>query len=99
MLVHTQFIDLLADLAAKATILNAYPYGIQIKLVATSGATLVVLIMLTGLAIYKPRGMTSYGQGKQNERRKGITTEESATDQGQKTGQERTDSSVHSTLA
>jgi hypothetical protein len=62
LLVHTQAIDLLAGIAAKTTILNAYPYGMQIKMVATSGATVVVLIMLTGLAIYKPRGMTPYGQ-------------------------------------
>jgi len=83
LLVHTQAVDLLAGIAAKTTVLDAYPYGMQLKMVATSSATLIVLIMLTGLAVYKPRGMTPYGQRKQDEREKGIATEESVTDQGQ----------------
>lgn len=77
LLVHTQAIDMLADIAAKTSVLGAYPYGMQLKMVVTSGATLVVLIMLTGLAVYKPRGMTPYGQRKQNERGKEITAGES----------------------
>lgn len=99
LLVHTQAIDMLAGIAAKTTALGAYPYGMQLKMVVTSGATVVVLIMLTGLAVYKPRGMTPYGQWKQDERRKGITTEESIPDQRQETEQERADSPVHSTLS
>lgn len=81
LLVHTQAIDLLAGIAARTTVLDAYPYGMQLKMVVTSGATVVVLIMLTGLALYKPRGMTPYGQRKQHERGKGVTTAEHATDQ------------------
>ena len=72
LMVHTQAIDMLASIAAKTLVLAAYPWGMQLKLVVTSGATLVVLIMLTGLAVYKPRGMTPYGQRKQDERGKGI---------------------------
>ncbi|GHP01154.1 hypothetical protein KSF_112010 [Reticulibacter mediterranei] len=67
LMVHTQAIDLLADIAAKTTVLSVYPYGMQLKMVVTSGATVVVLIMLTGLAVYKPRGMTPYGQRKQRQ--------------------------------
>lgn len=85
LLVHTQAIDGLSDIAAKTTVLDAYPYGMQIKLVVTSGATLVVFIMLTGLAVYKPKGLTPYGLRKQDERRKEITTGESTTDQIQET--------------
>lgn len=83
LMVHTQAIDLLADIAAKTIVLGAYPYGMQLKMVVTSGATVVVLIMLTGLAVYKPRGMTPYGQRKQDERGKGVASGESATDQPQ----------------
>jgi hypothetical protein len=97
LLVHTQAIDLLAGIAAKTTTLNAYPYGMQLKMVVTSGATVVVLTMLTGLAVYKPRGMTPYGQRKQNERGKEIT--ESATDQIQEAAEEGTDNSPHATIS
>lgn len=81
LLVHTQAIDMLASMAAKTLISGAYPWGMQLKLVVTSGATLVVLIMLTGLAVYKPRGLTPYGQRKQDERGKGIAAGEAATDE------------------
>jgi hypothetical protein len=99
LLVHTQAIDMLAGIAAKTTVLGAYPFGMQLKMVVTSAATVVVLIMLTGLAVYKPRGMTPYGQRKQDERGKGITTEESATDQEQETVQERAGSLVRATIS
>ena len=79
LMVHTQAIDMLASIAAKTLVLAAYPWGMQLKLVVTSGATLVVLIMLSGLAVYKPRGLTPYGQRKQNERGKESTAGESAT--------------------
>jgi lipopolysaccharide export LptBFGC system permease protein LptF len=99
LLVHTQIIDLLAGIAAKTTILNAYPYGMQLKMVVTSGATVVVLTMLTGLAVYKPQGLTPYGQRKQEERRKGITTGQSATDQIQEAVEEGTDNSPYATIS
>ena len=56
----------------------------------------VVLIMLTGLAVYKPRGLTPYEQRKQDEQGKGITTGESTTDHVQETVQERADGPVRS---
>lgn len=98
LLVHTQAIDMLASLAEKTTALGVYPYGMQLKMVVTSGATVVVLSMLTGLAVYKPRGMTPYGQRKQDERGRRIVTEESTTDQRQETVQERAVSSVRNNL-
>jgi hypothetical protein len=83
LLVHTQSIDMLAGIAARTSVLGAYPFGMQLKMVVTSGATLVVLIMLTGLAVYKPRGMTWYGQRKQDKQRQGSAAVDAATDQAQ----------------
>ena len=99
LLVHTQTLDELAGIAAQTAILSAYPDGAQLKMVVTSGATVVVLIMLAGLSVYKPRGMTPYGQRKQDTRRKGITTEESVRDEIQETEQERRNSPVQATIS
>ncbi|MBE0467672.1 MAG: hypothetical protein IBX71_10690 [Candidatus Desulforudis sp.] len=41
--------------------------GLQVQLVAASGAALPVLLVNTALAVYKPRGMTRYGWRKQYE--------------------------------
>ena len=95
LLVHTQPIDVLAGIAARTSVLGAYPFGIQLKMVATSGATVVVLIMLTGLAVYKPRGMTPYGQRKQDEQRKDVPAGDAETDQAQGIVQEREGNDVH----
>lgn len=99
LLVHTQIIDLLAGIAAQTTILNAYPYGMQLKMVVTAGATVVVLIMLTGLAVYKPRGMTPYGRALRDEWRKGSTTSASVTDQTQEIVEEGTHNSTSTTIS
>lgn len=99
LLVHTQAIDMLAGIAARTGVLGDYPFGLQLKMVATSGATVVVLIMLTGLAVFKPRGLTPYGQRKLDERGKGITTGERATDEAQLTAQERADGPVQATIS
>jgi hypothetical protein len=80
LMVHTQAIDGLSGIAAKTSIMGAYPSGMQLKMVVTSGATVVVLIMLAGLAVYKPRGMTPYGQRKQVEQRQEIVAGDAATD-------------------
>ncbi len=42
----------------------------RLPLVANAGATLLVLLVTTVLAVYKPRGMTRYGQRKQHEQRR-----------------------------
>src|SRR5207253_2732105 len=51
LLVHTQPIDLLAGVAAKTTVFSAYLQSRQILMVVASGATLVVLIVLTVLSV------------------------------------------------
>jgi hypothetical protein len=67
LLVHTQPIELLAGAAARTTAFSADLQSQQRLMVTASGATLVVLIVLTVLSVYKPRGMTRYGVRKQHE--------------------------------
>jgi len=67
LLVHIQPIELLAGVAAKMTVFSADLQSRQLLMVIASGAALVVLIVLTVLSVYKPRGMTRYGQRKQRE--------------------------------
>ena len=54
----------MARLAAAGTITSA-DRGAQIQLVVAAGAGLLALLAATGLAVYKPRGMTVYGWRKQ----------------------------------
>ena len=61
LLVHTQPIDLLASVAAKAPALSPDLHGARIMMVTAGGGALVVLIVLTVLSVYKPRGTTRYG--------------------------------------
>ncbi len=94
LLIHTQPIDLLASVAAKTTMFSAYLQSRQLMVVASSVA-LVVLIVLTALSVYKPRGMTPYGQRKQDEQRKDVTVVDAATDQAQGIVHELEDNGVH----
>ena len=64
LLVHLQPIGYMARVAADGTLSNA-DRGIQIQLVVAAGAGLLALLVATGLAVYKPRGMTRYGWRKQ----------------------------------
>ena len=83
LLVHTQPIDLLASVAAKTAVLGADLQGAQLDMVIASSASIVVLLVLTVLSVYKPRGMTRYGQRKQYEQRQAVAAGEAATDQAQ----------------
>ncbi len=65
--VHTQPIEHLAGVAAQTTVFSADLQSQQLLMVTASGATLMMLIVLTVLSVYKPRGMTRYGQRKQRE--------------------------------
>lgn len=64
LLVHMQPISYMAGVAAETILSSADLRGLQIQLVAAPGAALLVLLMLTTLAVYKPRGMTRYGRRK-----------------------------------
>jgi hypothetical protein len=69
LLVHLRLISHIADVAAETTLSSTDLRGLRIQLVAYAGAALLVLLVATTLAVYKPRGTTRYGRRKQNEQR------------------------------
>jgi hypothetical protein len=69
LMVHTRPIGYLAAVAAQMTIFSEDHHKVQIQLVITSGAALLVLLVNTTLSIYKPQGLTRYGWRKQQEQR------------------------------
>ena len=79
LLVHTKPMDLLAAIAVKATALSAYPSGAERQMLIASAGALVVLLVLTALSYYKPRGMTRYGWQKQQEQSMGSAARDAAT--------------------
>jgi hypothetical protein len=64
LLIHLQPIEHMARVAAEGTLSSA-DRMVQIQLVVAAGAGLVALLVATGLAVFKPRGMTVYGWRKQ----------------------------------
>jgi hypothetical protein len=92
---HTGEISLLAGVAAKTTVFSADLHKQQIEIVAAPAAALMVLLVLTVLSVYKPRGMTPYGQRKQYEGRQDGTVVDAATDQAQGIVQELEGNGVH----
>jgi hypothetical protein len=64
LLIHLRPISYMAQVAAAGTLSSA-DRGVQIQLVVAAAAGLLALLVATGLAVYKPRGMTSYGWRKQ----------------------------------
>src|SRR3989475_5032457 len=69
LLLHTQPISYMASAAAETTLSSADLRGLRIQLVVDAGAALLVLLVATTLAVYKPPGMTPYGRRKQHEQR------------------------------
>lgn len=69
--VHTQPIEDLARVASTTGVFTAALRQLQLQMGIASGAALVVLLVLTALSVYKPRGMTPYGQRKQVEQVEG----------------------------
>jgi hypothetical protein len=68
LVVHLQAIRYLAGLAATTT-LSSVHFSLQLQMAVASAATLVVLLVLTALSVYKPQGLTPYGWRKQHEQR------------------------------
>ena len=65
LLLHAQPIRHLAD-AATISALAARDYrGLRVQLVADAAAAIVLLLVTTGLSVYKPRGLTPYGWRRQ----------------------------------
>jgi hypothetical protein len=74
LLIHTQPVGLLSAAASAA---GTAPFGTtlqktQLQMVISSGIALVILIVLTALSVYKPRGLTRYGQRKQTKDASGM---------------------------
>jgi hypothetical protein len=71
LLVHMRPISLLAAAAARTTptLSNAELLGLRNLLVTAAGGALLVLLVLTTLSVYKPRGLTRYGWRKQHDER------------------------------
>jgi hypothetical protein len=70
LLLYTQTLGSLADVARETTLSSEDLDFLRTpSVVLHSGAALVLLLVATVLAVYKPRGMTPYGQGKQYEQR------------------------------
>jgi hypothetical protein len=67
LLLHTEPIGYLAGAAAQTAFPGVGLERLRIQLVVDAGAALVVLLVATILAVYKPRGRTSYGRRKQLE--------------------------------
>jgi hypothetical protein len=64
LLIHLRPIRYMARMAAEGIITSADRH-MQIQLVVAAAAGLAALLVATGLAVYKPRGMTVYGWRKQ----------------------------------
>jgi hypothetical protein len=75
LLVHTQPIRLLASAVAEAALPSAHLREARIQLVVAAGAGLLVLLVNTVLAVYKPRGLTPYGWRQQQAQRAGRIKE------------------------
>jgi hypothetical protein len=65
LILHTQPVGYLADTAAGMTALGDDLRPVRIQLVADAGAALLVLLVTTALATFKPRGITRYGRRRQ----------------------------------
>lgn len=71
LLVHMQPITHLSRIAAEGPLSSAN-HRLQIQIVVAASAALLALLVATGLAVYKPRGMTSYGWRKQQTQRRAL---------------------------
>ncbi len=66
LLLHMPTVSALADVAREADGADLSRLGGDLS---HAGGGLLVLLVITGLNVYKPRGLTSYGWRKQHERR------------------------------
>ena len=64
LLVHTQVIDHVAATAGQPSLPLEPLSGMRTQLVVDAGAAILILLATTALAVYKPRGLTRYGQRK-----------------------------------
>lgn len=69
LLVHMAPIDDIAGIAAQGALRSGEHLPVRIQMIVASGGAAAALIVATGLSVYKPRGMTAYGQRKDREER------------------------------
>jgi hypothetical protein len=62
LLLHTRVIEAAAAYARANTIADDVHHGLRVQLVFDAAAALVLLVVATVLAVYKPRGVTRYGR-------------------------------------
>src|SRR5204862_7032140 len=67
LLVHTQPIDRVADVAARMNLAASDLRQLRLQLVGDAAAALFVLLVTTTLSVCKPWGMTPYGIGREAE--------------------------------
>jgi len=72
LLVHMQPIGYIAGVAAGTTLSNADLAGLRLQLLVEAAAAMLVLLIATGLSVYKPRGRTRYGRRKLREQRQAL---------------------------
>jgi hypothetical protein len=71
LLLYMQTLSYLAGIAAETTLSSGDLGALRNPSpVLHAGGALLLLLVATTLAVYKPRGMTRYGQRKQHERRR-----------------------------
>jgi hypothetical protein len=61
LLMHMRRIDFMADVAATTALAPDDDRAVRVQLVFDAGAALLLLLNTT-LSVYKPRGLTRYGQ-------------------------------------
>ena len=74
LLVHTRPIGMLAEIAREKPLAAAGMHHLQVQMLADSAAALLILLIATALAVYKPFGMTRFGRRKLAEQRAAPST-------------------------
>ncbi len=62
LLLHMRAIDDAASAAAATTFSSTDLYGLRLQLAVNAGAAMLVLLAATALSVFKPRGLTPWGQ-------------------------------------
>jgi len=69
LLIHLKPIEALDEAAAKGAASTAELHDARVLMVIASGLAIIVLLVLTVLSVYKPRGLTPHGVRRQHEQR------------------------------
>jgi hypothetical protein len=62
LLLHMRMVSHLSRAATASVLASADLRGLRLQIAADAGAGLVVLLVTTALAVYKPRGVTPFGR-------------------------------------